>query len=311
MPINLWNPTGHLSLPVLLVTSLLLGMVHGVTPDEHTWPITFSYSIGSYSVKGGFKTGLLFSLAFTLQRAIASELAYFALVGPLLAARADYVIYLVVGALMALSGIYILRLNRHVHFLEWLTNPLSRLLPKTTANPVSADGEDTAQSGPRRAPLRMTLLHGFVAGWGTGAFALILYTVISPAMPNAGVAFVPGMLFGIGTMIMQIIIGSLVGFWMQKRRLTTAQLQYVGKKVSGMMLFYGGLGFVLVGALGLVLPLDRLQFTTGLHIHNLHTIGVGFFLAVILLFGVAVFAFMSTLREVRTDHKAKKNLQRV
>ncbi len=306
MFINLWNPTGHLSLSVLLVTSLLLGMVHGVTPDEHTWPITFSYSIGSYSAKGGFKTGLLFSLTFTLQRAIASELAYFALVGPLMSAHADYVIYLVVGALMAVSGTYILRLNRHVHFLEWVTKPLARLLPKASKRTTA--GED--ERDPRSVPVRMTLLHGFVAGWGTGAFALILYTVIAPAMPSAGVAFVPGLLFGIGTMIMQMIIGSLIGLWMQKRRLTPAQLQYVGKKVSGMMLFYGGLGFVLVGFLGLVLPLDKLQFTTGLHIHNLHTIGVGFFLAVILLFGIAIFAFLSTLREVKRGRKSERRLQR-
>ena len=307
MFINLWNPSGHLSLPVLLVTSLLLGMVHGVTPDEHTWPITFSYSIGSYSAKGGFKTGLLFSLTFTLQRAIASELAYFALVGPLMSAHADYVIYLAVGALMAVSGTYILRLNRHVHFLEWATKPLARLMPKSSSRAAAENGEGE----PRSAPVRMTLLHGFVAGWGTGAFALILYTVIAPAMPSAGVAFVPGVLFGIGTMIMQIIIGSLIGLWMQRRRLTPEQLQYVGKKVSGMMLFYGGLGFVLIGFLGLVLPLDKLQFTTGLHIHNLHTIGVGFFLAVVLLFGIAAFAFLSTLREVKRGRKPGNGLQRI
>src|SRR6266540_6789318 len=32
---------------VLLLGSLGLGMLHGVIPDEHTWPITFSYSVGS------------------------------------------------------------------------------------------------------------------------------------------------------------------------------------------------------------------------------------------------------------------------
>src|SRR2546428_9657690 len=30
---------------VLLLGSLGLGMLHGVIPDEHTWPITFSYSV--------------------------------------------------------------------------------------------------------------------------------------------------------------------------------------------------------------------------------------------------------------------------
>jgi len=71
--INLFNPTRG-SVTLALVTALLLGLVHGVTPDEHTWPITFSYSVGSYSSKGGRRVGFLFSLAFTLQRALASEL---------------------------------------------------------------------------------------------------------------------------------------------------------------------------------------------------------------------------------------------
>jgi len=35
-------------------------MVHGITPDEHTWPITFNYAIGSYSIRGGLKAGLCF-----------------------------------------------------------------------------------------------------------------------------------------------------------------------------------------------------------------------------------------------------------
>ena len=30
----------------LLLSAFLLGVLHGVTPDEHTWPITLSYAIG-------------------------------------------------------------------------------------------------------------------------------------------------------------------------------------------------------------------------------------------------------------------------
>ena len=46
------NPPTGLSLTEILVFSLILGMLHGATPDEHTWPITFSYAIGKYSTKG-------------------------------------------------------------------------------------------------------------------------------------------------------------------------------------------------------------------------------------------------------------------
>jgi len=41
-------------------------MLHGITPDEHTWPITFSYAVGEYSTRGGMKAGFLFSLGFTI-----------------------------------------------------------------------------------------------------------------------------------------------------------------------------------------------------------------------------------------------------
>jgi hypothetical protein len=39
--INLWEPN-HVTFTVDLLTALLLGLVHGVTPDEHTWPITLA-----------------------------------------------------------------------------------------------------------------------------------------------------------------------------------------------------------------------------------------------------------------------------
>lgn len=269
-------------------------MVHGVTPDEHTWPITFSYSIGSYSTKGGLKSGFLFSAAFTLQRAIASELAYFALVGPLMAEKADYAIYIIVGIVMFLSGSYILKIGRHIHLLGFFEHWLAKI-----ARIEEEDDLPDASSAPRRPPVRLALLHGFIAGFGTGAFALLIYTVIAPQMPSPYVAFVPGLLFGLGTMVMQMAIGSAVGWWMQHRHLSQRALQYVARRVSGMMLYYGGIGFVVIGILGLFLPLDRLQIVTGIHVHNLDTLGVGFFLAVILLFGIAGYAFIYTLREVK------------
>src|SRR5438067_12992262 len=74
--INLWEPT-HVTLTVDLLAAFLLGLVHGVTPDEHTWPITFSYAVGGYSTARGLRAGLLFSLAFAVQAAFASELAHF------------------------------------------------------------------------------------------------------------------------------------------------------------------------------------------------------------------------------------------
>ncbi|MFP3297134.1 MAG: hypothetical protein RXN78_06055, partial [Vulcanisaeta sp.] len=65
----LLHPPSQLTVGEILIVSLFLGMLHGITPDEHTWPITFSYAVGEYSTRGGIKAGFLFSLGFTIQRA--------------------------------------------------------------------------------------------------------------------------------------------------------------------------------------------------------------------------------------------------
>jgi hypothetical protein len=68
LAVNLWSPQHGLAVGVALLTAFLLGVVHGVAPDEHTWPITFSYAVGSFSARKGMRSALAFSLAFTLQR---------------------------------------------------------------------------------------------------------------------------------------------------------------------------------------------------------------------------------------------------
>ncbi len=47
----LLNPPLNLTIGEILVISFILGLMHGATPDEHTWPITFSYAVGKYSTK--------------------------------------------------------------------------------------------------------------------------------------------------------------------------------------------------------------------------------------------------------------------
>ncbi len=291
MGLNLWNPAGHIPVLAAVITAFLLGMVHGVTPDEHTWPITFSYSVGSYSSKGGMKAGFLFSLAFTLQRAIASELAFFALVGFQLATRWGFEVYAVVGLVMLFSGLYVLRKGNSWHLLTFHRH----------SHRHSHDAATILQE-PTPMPKYMPLVHGFIAGWGVGAFAIIIYTALAPDMPSAWVGWVPGALFGLGTMVMQIILGSLFGTWMAHRNLSAKARAYVARKMSARTLAGGGVGFILIATLGILWPhvLSSLAVVTPIHIHNLHNLGTGFFLAVIVLFGVAIWAFISSRKEAIT-----------
>ncbi len=284
--LNLWNPSDvGMTVVAILATAFLLGMVHGITPDEHTWPITFSYSVGSYSWKGGMRAGLLFSLAFTLQRSIASELA-FLFVKPVMALMGadwfNYSVYIIVGTVMAGSGIYILRRGKIWHLLH-------------THNMLHSEGA----ADPQSAPWWMPLVHGFIAGWGTGAFAILVYTALAPHMPNAWVGFVPGMFFGLGTMVMQVLVGGLFGQWMAKRKFSENARVMIARLMSGRVLTWGGFSFALVGLLGLIFPvIGDLQISTGIKVHNLAHLGVGFFLAVVMLFGVAAVAFFKSIHDV-------------
>lgn len=271
---------------LVLLTAFLLGMIHGITPDEHTWPITFSYSVGSYSTKGGMRAGLLFSAAFTLQRAIGSEIAYVGITAfsrVMHNPRFNFYVDLVVGIVMVMSGYYVLRRGTIVHLFH--------------SHAIEGRGRSAE---PRPIASYMPLVHGFIAGWGSGAFALITYTVLAPSMPSVYWGFIPGALFGLGTMVMQILVGALFGAWMGRQHLTEDVRVYVARMVAGRTLSWGGLAFVVVALLGILDPrIDAFQINTGIRVHNLAHLGIGVFLSVIVLFVVALYAFIRSLREAK------------
>ncbi|MHB1661248.1 MAG: hypothetical protein ACYCSQ_05195 [bacterium] len=293
--VNLYNPQNFSSIFSILITAFLLGIVHGFTPDEHTWPITFSYSIGSYSTKGGFKTGLLFSLAFTFQRAVASELSYYALGRILTKPDVVPVIYIFVGIVMSFAGAYIIGLGENFELFEGLEKILLKFFKiKTQIKHINKKS--------RPIPIYMVLLHGFIAGWGTGAFAIIVYTILAPKMPNAYIGFLPGLLFGFGTMATQIIIGMFAGRFMERLNIPKKGIEYIAKRTSGLTLFWGGLAFVLAAALEIAFPkLIQMGFITPIKVHNLHNLGVGFFLVIFIILFILATSFIKSLKYVKNN----------
>jgi len=309
MDINLWNPV-EAGLGVMLLVSFLLGIVHGITPDEHTWPITFSYSVGAYSTKGGAKAGLLFSLGFTIQRAILSELAFLALASFFMTRIVMSVTYVMVGVAMAGAGLYFSKRGKyfHWHFIEEHLGTMAHIHRKGSAihanelqhrsSPVeSMDGVRDS----RPIPPGLALLHGLIAGFGFGAFALILYTVIAPAMPNIYVAFLPGALFGLGTMTMQVIFGALFGSSMRRAKgLSERGVSYVSRRISTSVLSYGGIAFMSAGFLTLIFPfLWSYSLITGIKVHNLHSLGIGFFLVIISVGVIGLISYVEAVKKAR------------
>lgn len=292
--LNLWNPTHVAGWAAILITSLLIGMVHGITPDEHTWPITFSYAIGSYSTKKGMKSGLIFSLAFTIQRAIASELAYLGLSRLYTFTSINNIIYIIVGVLMATAGLFIVKRGTILHL----------DLPFLKKHHEEDHLTDNWLNDPKPW---MPAVHGFVAGWGFGAFALILYTVLAPGTHSAAFAWVPGAVFGIGTMLMQMIAGALFGYIAIRRGLKESAVRRIALKTAGNTLTWGGIAFVIGGIVSALLPnVAGISFTTGVKVHNLDTIGLPFMLVIfsVIIVGMTTL-IMGTKEEFRKLNSSK------
>ena len=309
--IDLWSPHPT-TLELALVTAYLLGIVHGVTPDEHTWPITFSYSVGTFSSKGGAKTGLVFSTGFTVQRAILSEIAYFALAGIFMTAVAFGLTYIAVGLAMALAGVYIAHKGKYLHW-HYLEEKLGVLLGvhkkgseaqrRELAHEINPAHVVNDEVDTKPVPVKLALLHGFIAGFGFGAFALIIYTVLAPMMPNPLLGWLPGALFGLGTMTMQVLFGMGFGAWLSSAKgLTKEGIAFVGKTITTYVLTYGGLAFI-IGGIGILLDPWLLSWgiNTGIRVHNLHTLGIGFFLVILSVVIIGIWGYE------RAMQKAKQN----
>ena len=294
---TLLNPPTGLSVVVILGISLILGMLHGVTPDEHTWPITFSYSVGSYSTRGGMKSGFMFSLGFMLQRSLLTTLGFLGLATIYKMYNLDGPIYIVVGAAMFVAGSYVLR-GKYVHL------PIDSLLGGRVHHTESAERIQPHEEI-SEVPLRMATLHGLIAGFGFGAYATIITFILAPQMPNIFYAPLVGLLFGFGTMLMQIALGAAFANIMRVKKLTINQIKYVGKSAAARTLYYGGIAFALIGILLVSFPLiDQFALSTGNPIPNLDSIGVASLLVigVVGIIGLgSLFRGYSELRKISAD----------
>ncbi|TRM92642.1 hypothetical protein DJ526_05445 [Sulfolobus sp. A20-N-G8] len=263
---TLLNPPNGLSITEIIIISLILGMLHGITPDEHTWPITFSYAVGKYSTRGGMKAGFLFSLGFTIQRAFLTTLGFIGLTAIYNKYNLDGPVYAIVGIVMAIAGSYILK-GKYLHV------PIDALMRSRQ--------HSSEIGGVKDVPLKMTVVHGLIAGFGFGAYASIITFVLAPQLPSVIYAPLPGLFFGLGTMLMQIIFGSIFGNILRLKKLTEEQISYIAKKTAGRVLYYGGIVFVIVGLLIIAFPIiDNFAIPTGNPIPNLDAIDIGFLLVV-------------------------------
>jgi sulfite exporter TauE/SafE len=280
--ISLSEPA-HAALAVNLLTAYLLGLVHGITPDEHTWPITFSYAIGSYSTRRGLRVGVIFSLAFAVQQALVSELAYLGLGGWLASDGLEHVVYLVVGVLMATAGLYVAGRGVLPHLHLWRPT-------RWESRPGAA----------RELRPWMPAVHGFIAGFGVDAFSVIIYTTLAPAMPSAATGWLPGFVYGIGTLCVQAAAGAAFGYWAARRGLPAEAIRSISLTTAARTLLWGGCAFTLFGILALAFPaVAEIGITAPLPLFGLHTLDLPFLLVVFTVAGVGVTSFVTATQAWR------------
>ncbi len=246
----------------LLGYCFLFGLLHGILPDEHTWPITFSYAIGSGSGVQGMRAGIYFAAAFTVQRMLISELACLALAPFLRSMAVNSVVYLVVGVVMSFAGWILLRRQRyaHLHLLGHHHETPSDMDRSTAV--LTRHHADSVHG--RAMPAGWTLIHGFIAGFGFGGFALFVNAVAAPAMPSAWLGFLPGLLYGAGTIVTLAAVGAAFAAGLRLvSGLKEEDARRFGARVGATTLFAGGFLFV-AGGLAMASGLSRyLPVNTG------------------------------------------------
>jgi len=283
------------TLEYLLGGCFALGMLHGVIPDEHTWPITFAYSVGTTTGKGGIRSGAWFALAFTVQRAMMSMIVFLALAAVVGAwgfnlATADRSVngpvYLAVGLAMVVAGYLILR-DKIGHF-----HPFLRVSKKDLAKHTNPDGTVKVPDG--RIPTHWCVIHGFISGFGTdsGILSTWIYLLAIPFLVSNGlwqIGFLPGALFGLGTFVVLMFIGFFFGETLQiAKRVGPNRIAQFGRLVGARILLLGGLAFVAFSPF----------YWTGWY--DAHVgIDPGQFIVVLVLVVMAVPTMVYTWREVR------------
>ncbi len=274
-----------------ILYSFLFGLLHGVLPDEHTWPITFSYAIGGASGRKGIKAGLYFSAAFTLQRTLLSELAYLALAPFLLRPAVNGIVYIVVGLAMTIAGATVLRSNLYPHF-HLLGHHHEEANKIETSRQVLTWSHATPADDPSAPPARWTFIHGFIAGFGFGGFSLFVNTVAAPAMRSPFLGFLPGLVYGLGTMIVLAVVGFIFGASLRwSHRLKEAEIKRIGAQTGGRTLFFGGWLFALFGV------------ATLLGLNRFLPVDIGYVMVGLFMIIIAVPAFIYTLKEVLSSRE--------
>jgi hypothetical protein len=198
---------------------------------------------------------------------------------------------LAVGIVMIAAGLFVMGRGAlpHLH------------LPGTTQPEIGPPG----RAEPRELNPWMPAVHGFIAGWGIDAFAVLVYTTLAPAMPSASLGWAPGFAYGFGTLCVQAVAGAAFGLWAARRGLPPEAIRSIALTTAARTLLWGGVAFTLFG-------LFTLSFHEAAEIEIpvplLHSVEPSFLLVVFTVLGVGVTTFVTTTQAWRRRLHAERRL---
>ncbi|MEM3972457.1 MAG: hypothetical protein QXF96_07685 [Saccharolobus sp.] len=178
---DILEPIAHKILTILgtywALAIFIIGLIHGIKPDEHTWPITISYALMQKQFKYAIVSTAIFTTALTLVwtmlSALTSEIYSF-----LANYNLDPYVDVIVGLTMISVSIGLL------------------LMRKSEVSQESVRG------------YKVIWVHGLAAAFGGDFIVVLLLTLaLTPIVGQAG--FLIGLLFGIGSFVSQAIIVGL------------------------------------------------------------------------------------------------------
>lgn len=217
-----------------LLNSFFYGITHGILPDEYIWPILFCYAVGGASGRTGVVAAFYFSTAFTIQRMIISQLSYLSFTSFLFNPGINTATLVILGIFMTITGLTVIRNNRYRQTIF--------LLHRSYENP----SPDAVK--PQAPPAQWMLVHGFVSGFGFKKVSLYVNTIAAPSMPSVFLGFLPGLLYGLGTMVSLLVIGYFFGIFLNiLNSFSKKDIQQLGAFIGNRILFYGGVFFSLLG----------------------------------------------------------------
>ena len=119
-------------------------------------------------------------------------------------------------------------------------------------------------------------------------------------MPSAATGWLPGFVFGIGTLCVQGAAGAAFGGWLARRGLPPEAIRQIGLVTAARTLVWGGGAFVILGLIGVAFPgMADLAVSTPLRVHNLHTLGLPFVVLLFTVVGVGATTLFTATRAWR------------